>query len=534
MYVLIHTDGTNCSNNAMTFKTFEDLFIWVDKKKSEQNQPTQYDKSKEILNTIMGGLQTLLEQRDKINYSTESDRNIKQNDRQAAVEFLLKPAATSDVVLNGHTESTPPFPVVSQSILEKKEKSFLQPGALIGSSDVKVNGHIESTPSKPGLFPLLEEIAIHSKQPFHRPYTHPNSTIQDPLSGKETSASQPMCFLESSKALIPDNGLKKMSDETTHNFFTKQERLKPPVDIEEDDEKDFPATYEVKPRLPFNSIPLPGVVMFPPKTPLPSIEYLKCKYTDKYDILCELKEWFLEKFNSNALSYREITLDQFRSCVSLFVQFPKFCTSGRLMLEGFISIPQHLLEFLEEYDTDPIIEFLVTTINPKNMKHLTMFSHFTFVAFFKMIDASKSFDSTASCSLEAETTLWAYNTQSMKKVIRLWITPFLSQHFVYDANECIQSSELYTLWYDYLKTIVKEFKNSTEQDFKTTFLSAPDTRIFAKELKSLGFEIIRKASGNFYKGLKLKKKTDVSSIHNTLFDSVISEFSNSDTQYSYI
>jgi hypothetical protein len=528
MYVLIHTDGTNSTNNAMTFKTFEDLFIWVDKKKSEQNQPTQYDKSKEILNTIMGGLQTLLEQRDKINYSTETDRNVKQNDRQAAVEFLLKPAATSDVVLKG-------------TGLEQKEKtteSFLQPGALIGSSDVKLNGHTESTqtvaPSKPGLFPLLEEIAIHSKQPFHRPYTHPNSSIQDPLSGKETSASQPMCFLESSKALIPDTGLKIMPDETTHNFFTKQERLKPAVDIEEDDEKDSPPTYELKPRLPFNSIPLPGVLMFPPKTPLPSIEYLKCKYTDKYDILCELKEWFLEKFNSNALSYREITLDQFRSCVSLFVQFPKFCTSGRLMLEGFISIPKHLLEFLEEYDTDPIIEFLVTTINPKNMKHLTMFSHFTFVAFFKMIDASKSFDSTASCSLEAETTLWAYNTQSMKKVIRLWITPFLSQNFVYDANESIQSSELYTLWYDYLKTIVKEFKNSTENDFKTTFLSAPDTRIFAKELKSLGFEIIRKASGNFYKGLKLKKKTDISSVHNTIFDSVISGFSNSDTQYSYI
>lgn len=198
----------------------------------------------------------------------------------------------------------------------------------------------------------------------------------------------------------------------------------------------------------------------------------------------------------------------------LFISHPKFCLENPLMIKTHVEMKEEYYKLIEEYNANEIYTKLFETYLPH-----TGINEDTCMLFFKLYTnieklsenfyvPNKKFPDYSNKEELIYNTITIYATNKLNsETLNMWITKFVNTELKENEEGQIQSSELYSLWVGYLGKVFDFEMTGDRGNFKDIIISLTNTRHFAKLLKSIGIDTVRKSSGIFYTGIE--KKTEI-------------------------
>jgi hypothetical protein len=194
------------------------------------------------------------------------------------------------------------------------------------------------------------------------------------------------------------------------------------------------------------------------------------------------------------------------------------------------SIPPDAMKYLNNYELEPLLEYITYDNNYKKIRkgYFNLFfdilknvrknmPNFYLNKMPHVVTPMSSFlyenFDNWEC-LIAETLVNYGKNKLTKTIFKDWIIPFVSHELKQTDGSSTKSSEMYTLWSSFLKRVVTDVK---DEKFVAAFTEGISIQQFSKSMKAMGFEIVRKSAGMFYQGLEKREISVVSPKNSNIF-----------------
>lgn len=511
MYILVDTEG---ENTTTTFSDITKLRDWVLERNPlessvDTSQETSEESSevsaKELLNKMVELLGPWMKKEVSPEVSKEAPQQAPQELSQEVSSikksFFITKTDDNDSKLRGKLISIIPAEKISEEKSDEISNKFV-------------------------LQPLLNEITENGKiEPFVSLPIHKKISKLTDLSMK-------------SEIQIPNPEINTMKDEMISKFFSGTESFwERQRDLKDDDDlSDTTTQADQNEDFLLDEFSEKGT----------SIKSITVE-TEKNKIINALKDCYINKFfyTVNYNDYdsfkaeekdrkNRISYELYFFMTRFFVRYPTFftnCLPNHIWFRTKLSDAE--LKLLETYKQKDIFECLLEFYDGLHLRIKEKADN-SFNLLYKYINqlypppALKKYPEANDDFFQWEQLIYRTLCHSAAKkvskdTIGLWIVPFIKKELQKSSEGQIQSSELYTKWIAFIEKLFSNFYH----DDRHYFVSLTNTRHFAKLLKSMGIQSVRKSSGIFYVGIESKKEKG------TVLEEV-SGFNSLEPQYSGI